>query len=161
MEYISLRNWGKNLDLHKGDIVFISSDVRKMLLYSIRNKDTKDLNEFIDGIIEEIGEEGTLIFPAYNWGFCKGEEFDYCKTVSCTGSLSSIALKRKDFKRTKHPIYSFAVYGKYQDYLCSLENKSSFGNDSPFAFFRKMKVRNLLIDVSLIFVYIYLSSFDG
>ena len=63
--------------------------------------------------------------------------FDYKKTPSNCGSLSNIALQRSDFKRTKHPIHSFAVFGKHKNYLCNLENKSSWGEDSPFKFLYK------------------------
>jgi len=90
-----------------------------------------------------------LIFPTYNWGFCSGKLFDYYITPSETGSLSNLALKRKDFRRTKHPIYSFAVWGKDQDFLCNMSNKSSFGADSPFGYFDNHGVKNLMIGVSL------------
>jgi aminoglycoside 3-N-acetyltransferase len=60
-----------------------------------------------------------------------------------------VALKRADFKRTQHPIYSFAVWGRYQNELCQMENKDSFGVDSPFDFFNKHNVKNYIIDVSL------------
>lgn len=96
-----------------------------------------------------MGDDGTVIFPTYNWGFCRGEEFDYNKTPCETGVLGQLALKRSGFQRTKHPIYSFAVYGYYREKLVSMNNSDSFGVDSPFAFFRKMNVNNYVIDVSL------------
>ena len=64
-----------------------------------------------------------------------------------TGSLGTVALKRNDFKRTKHPIYSFAVWGKDKDKLCNLENVSSFGADSPFAYLKENNALNIFIDV--------------
>ena len=99
------------------------------------------------GIIEIVGPTGTIILPTYNWGFCHGEVFDYRKTLGKTGGLGNIALKRKDFKRTKHPIYSFAVWGKDQEYLCKLQNKSSFEEESPFGYLRRNHAINILIDV--------------
>lgn len=62
--------------------------------------------------------------------------------------MSQVALERDDFKRTNHPIYSFAVWGKDQEYLCSLNNRSAFGEDSPFAFFRDNHVKNIIINVN-------------
>lgn len=147
--YIPLYDYAANMGINKGDIVFISSDSRIMLYDAMRNKSQINLNRFIDGLINVIGSEGTLIFPTYNWGFCKGEAFNYLKTRSETGSIGTMALSRSDFKRTKHPIYSMAVYGKYQSYLVKMSNTDSFGIDSPFNFLNEYNAINFIIDVSL------------
>lgn len=147
--YIELKDYAKYMDVQKGDIIFLSSDSRRMLCDAMRNQADSDLNLFLDGLIKKVGKEGTIILPTYNWEFCEGKGFDYNKTKSKTGILSVIALERKDFKRTKHPIYSFAVYGKYKEELCAMENIDSFGEDSPFAFLREHNVKNYVIDVTL------------
>ena len=61
-----------------------------------------------------------------------------------TGAINIVT--SKDFKRTKHPIHSFAVFGKHKNYLCNLENKSSWGEDSPFKFLYK-NAKNLFIGI--------------
>lgn len=154
-EYIELKNLAANLHLKKGDNVFVTSDVKQLLYNLYTNSDDTDLNILIDGIIDIIGEEGTLVFPAFNWSFCKGETFDIRKTPCKTGSLGTLALKREDFKRTKHPIYSFAVWGKAKEELCSMDNKSSFGYDSPFTYFKNHNFKNLFIDKDLEHSFVY------
>ena len=134
-------------DIKKGDVVFISSDVLKMLFLGIASNCPVDLNHFIGILIDKVGPTGTLLFPTYNWDFCKGKTFDYHNTPSKTGSLGTFALKHEGFRRTKHPIYSFAVWGKDQEYLCSLNNVHSFGIDSPFAFLKEKNALNILLDV--------------
>jgi len=136
----------ENIDLKKGDTVYIASDALSLIMHFKEIDISFEPNVFIDTIIDIVGVEGTILFPTYNWDFCKGKIFDYKKTISECGSLSNIALNRHDFKRTKHPIYSFAVYGKHQDYLCSLENKTSWGKDSPFHFLFKNS-KNLFIGI--------------
>lgn len=148
-EYIRLRDYAKCMGIAPGSIVFISSDAKKIMWDAMSNGAKVDLNEFIDGVVEAVGSEGTVIFPTYNWSFCGGTAFDYHKTPCKTGTLGAVALKRKDFRRTKHPIYSFAVYGKYQGELCAMENVDSFGLDSPFAFFKQHDAINYIIDVDL------------
>ncbi|MCX4305183.1 MAG: DUF4910 domain-containing protein [Acetatifactor sp.] len=149
MSFISLKDIPKQLGLKKGDKIFVSSAVKELIHISRENGDYSDLNVLIDAFIREVGEEGTVIFPAYNWDWCGGSAFDYFKTPSKVGALSQTALERKDFKRTKHPIYSFAVWGKDQDKLCSMENVSAFGEDSPFAYFKEYNVKNIIINVEL------------
>lgn len=148
-EYIPLKDYAKAANIKKGDIVFVSSRTVPMLFDAKRAKVKPNLNDFIDGMLEAIGEDGTLIFPTYNWDFCKGIEFDYKNSPCMTGALGTAALTRSEFKRTKHPIYSFAVAGACQDILCSMDNKSSFGKDSPFNFFKEKNVINLIFDVVL------------
>ena len=74
-------------------------------------------DEIINQIQSVIGKNGTLLINSFNWDFCKGIDFDPKNTPSKTGALSNIALKRKDFMRTKNPIYSFLVSGKDQKNL--------------------------------------------
>ncbi|MBO4903117.1 MAG: DUF4910 domain-containing protein [Lachnospiraceae bacterium] len=147
--YIPLRELASHLHLHKGDRIFVTSDVKQLLYDLITHEDETDLQILIDGIIREIGEEGTLVFPTFNWAFCRGEAYDHYKTPCKTGSLGKLALARDDFKRTKHPIYSFAVWGKGQEELCAMDNHSSFGIDSPFTYMLEHGFRNLFIDKDL------------
>ena len=154
-EYVKLKGLASKFGLNKGDRVYVTSDVKGLLYNCMHNDDDTDLNILIDGIIDIIGEEGTLVFPTFNWSFCGGTPYDIRKTPGKTGSLGKIAMGRDDFRRTKHPLYSFVVWGKDQDALCALENKSSFGNDSPFAFMVEHGYRNLFIDKELENSYVF------
>ena len=163
-EYIKLRDIPALFGLEKGDAVWIASDMKNLLYECISHDDDKDLNVFLDGIIDIIGPEGTILVPTFNWNFCQGKTFDYYKTPCKTGSLGKIALKRDDFKRTKHPIYSFAVWGKDKEELCARDYKSSFGIESPFTYCREKNAKNIFIDVecqhSFTFVH-YVEEMEG
>ncbi|MGN0902577.1 MAG: AAC(3) family N-acetyltransferase, partial [Succinivibrio sp.] len=156
-DFIPLKEYGQHLELKKGDFIFVSSDTRRMLLDALRHKSSADLNDLIDGLLEAVGSDGTVVFPCYNWDFCKGLRFDYKNTPCKTGTIGTVALSRSDFVRTKHPIYSFAVAGRYRNELLALENTSSFGNNSPFAFFHQHQAVNIMFDISLkgCFTYIH------
>ena len=146
-DYVSYTQIPQYWNLKDGDVVFISSDITNLFLSCKQSGEFFDANKFIDIIIDIIGPTGTLLFPTYNWDFCRGKVYDYNKATCKTGYLGSVALSRKDFKRTKHPIYSFAVTGNHKDYLCSLDNKSSFGYGSPFDYLYKIGAINIIIDV--------------
>ncbi|MBQ6128383.1 MAG: DUF4910 domain-containing protein [Lachnospiraceae bacterium] len=148
-DYIKLRDLASHLQINKGDRVYVTSDVKGLLYEAMHHDDETDLNILIDGMIDIIGSEGSLVFPTFNWSFCGGTPFDIRTTPAKTGSLCKIAMERSDFRRTKHPIYSFAVWGKDADDLCAMENKSSFGDDSPFAYMVEHGYRNLFIDKDL------------
>lgn len=146
-EYVKLKDLADFFGLQKGDKVMISSDVKTLIYECLSHDDDPDLNQFLDRIIEIIGQEGTIFVPTFNWDFCKGKTFDYKKTPCKTGSLGKVALKRDDFRRTKHPIYSFAVWGKDRDEICEKDYKSSFSIESPFEYCREHDAKNIFIDV--------------
>ena len=146
-DYINYKEIPSHLGLRRGGVIFVSSDITNLGLNCMDHGEKFSANAFIDAFLDTIGLEGTLIFPTYNWGFCQGLTFDYHRTKCETGALGITALKRSDFKRTRHPIYSFAVAGKYQKELCSYDNVSSFGKDSPFAFLERHNAQNVIIGV--------------
>lgn len=117
---------------------------------------TEDKKQFLDDIIDELKSAvclGTLLFPTFNWDYCKGIPFNIGRTKCRTGALGAAALKRSDFERTQHPIYSFAVWGRDKAYLCGLRNTTSFGWDSPFAVVDKMLAINVGAQHSLTFAH--------
>lgn len=142
-----IRNILKKINLKRGDIIFLVSDITKLIIHFRKRKINFDINIFLDVIIKTIGKTGTLALPTYNWDFCEGKDFNYNTTKSMTGSLGSVALGRKDFVRTIHPIYSFAITGGETKTILKLKHKSCFGEDSPFAFFYKKNAKYLSIGV--------------
>ncbi|MGK4199265.1 DUF4910 domain-containing protein [Fusobacterium sp. HC1336] len=138
----------EKMNIVEGENIFIASDIQKIGLKFYEMEQIFDLDIFINKIQEKITAKGTIVFPTYNWEFCRGIPFDYKKTKSKTGSLSQKALKRSDFIRTKHPIYSFAVWGKDSDKLFAMNNISSFDNTSPFAYFKEKNYKMIFLDVS-------------
>lgn len=66
--------------MHKGDILYIASDVTKIVKTAqndlgAKSKSDRDtfLNELIDMLQQLVGEEGTLLFPVFNWDFARGK----------------------------------------------------------------------------------------
>lgn len=147
MPEISCTELIESFELVVGDVVHISSDLLLLMWESSGTSDPITPDKLLDGIIKKIGPTGTLLLPTFNWGFCRGEVFDYKNTSSKTGSLSNVALKRNDFKRTRHPIYSFAVWGKDKEELCKMDNITSFGDDSPFAYLHRTNAKGIILDV--------------
>ena len=127
----------------------VSADISKLAFLTKKRGEEFDPNKLIDLLYEKIQPGGTLVIPTYTHLLESGDKFDLHKTRPLTGTLAIEALKREDYKRTAHPLHSFAVAGKYQEYLCNLTNKSSFGSDSPFAFFHNSNAKLLLIDLNL------------
>ena len=146
-DYVSYKDIPSLWKLKKGDVIYISSDITRLASVCHDNGELFDINIFIDKIIDAVGENGTVLFPTFNWDFCHQVPFNYKKTKSKSGLMGHVAMKRRDFKRTRHPLYSFAVAGKDQDLLYNMDNIQSFGPDSPFAYLERTKGYNIIIDV--------------
>lgn len=87
----------------------------------------------IDVLIELIGTQGTLLFPTFNFtSWTETHYFDVRHTPSEMGILTEMARNRSEFKRTKHPIYSFVVAGPLQDDFCSIDSEHCYGPGSVF-----------------------------
>lgn len=121
-------------DLKKGDSIWLSSELIKLVL-SLKKKQIKfDGNELINAFQNAVGEEGTILIPTFSFDFSNKKHYDILSTKGNTGALGNLALQRKDFKRTRHPMHSFVVWGKDKELLTSMDNKNSFGSDSPFGY---------------------------
>lgn len=140
---VSISEYLNLADIQKGDILDVASDVLSITLFFRKYGIKFSMDELLEELKKKVGSEGTLLIRCFNWDFCKGETFDYKRTKSQVGSLGNVALQREDFKRTQHPIYSWMVWGKDTEYLCSLENKKSFGKDTPWDYFEKNNAKLL------------------
>ncbi len=139
-DWLAEQNW-----IGKGDCVYVVSDMLELAKAYREQGIRLDLNNLIDGIQQIVGKEGTLLFPTFNWDFCKGVGFDSHSTPVRTGALSKTALARKDFDRTAHPLYSFAVWGMHREELLANTSVDSFGPGTIFESLYKWKGKILSI----------------
>ena len=154
---ISYADIPEALGVLPGEVLYIGSDIRRLVFSCLRNREDFDVTAFIKAFMDRLGIEGVMLLPTFNWGFCRGEGFDYVHTPGMTGSMGNYALTIPGFKRTRHPIYSFAVYGRDRDLLCGLDNKDAFGPSSPFQYLFDADARHLSLglDWPLTLTYIH------
>lgn len=87
----------------------------------------------IDVLLELVGSNGTLLFPTFNFtSWTENHYFDIFHSVSQMGILTEMARYDRQFKRTKHPIYSFVVAGSQQNEFCDIDSENCFGEGSVF-----------------------------
>lgn len=132
-------------DIKQGDVLDVASDLLSIALLCRKYHEKFDQAEILDYLKEKVGTGGTILIRTFNWDFCHGVPFDIKKTPSRVGSLGTYALSRVDFKRTRHPIYSWCVWGKDREYLCSLDQAKSFGEATPFDYFERVEAKMLVV----------------
>ena len=132
--------------LQTGDIIWLSSDITRTAFF-IRSmlKEKFDAGKLIAQFQEAVGETGTIMLPTFNYDFSNNGIYDYVNSKGITGALGNIALEQCGFKRTTHPLHSFAVWGKDADYLVGMNNSHSFGKDSPFGYCAEKNVTQVML----------------
>lgn len=133
-QYTPYREIVKELDIRKGDQLLLTSDILKLAIKARKTEKEFDVNAFLGSFTEALGPDGTLLIPSYNFDLESGDAYSILQTSPMTGSLAVSAMGRDDFMRTAHPLHSFLVWGRDATVLAVMDNISSFGPDSPFAY---------------------------
>ncbi|MBK1972355.1 AAC(3) family N-acetyltransferase [Campylobacter sp. TTU_617] len=142
-----LEDFFKKLNIKEKEYILFTGNLTR-LLYKLKGNARENLNSFLDIFLKQT-RKGGLAIQSFNWDFCKGLSYDILNSKSQTGALANIALKRVEFKRTKHPIYSFMVANNFQKDLIELDNKGAFDKNSPFDFMYKNKAKMIIVDLPL------------
>lgn len=145
----------RQLGIGRGDILYVSSDLKKLFYLLASEHDillSEERSRILHGMVrciqQMVGEEGTILFPVFSWSFCRGDGFDYRRTKGEVGAFSNWVMQnRKDFVRTRHPMYSFMVWGKDAGYLKTLDNQDAWGVSSPFQYLYENKAKQMMFNI--------------
>lgn len=139
------KNIIKKFDIQQGDSIWLSSELIKLILKFKANGLKFDGSDFLDELQDVLGEGGTILLPTFTFDFSNKGYYDIQRSKGVTGALGNIALQKEGFKRTKHPMHSFAVWGKDQGKLVDMRNRHSFGIDSPFGYCIEKRVKQIIL----------------
>lgn len=107
------------------------------------------VKKLISVILEYLGEDGTLVAPAFNFDFCKGETFNRQQTRSKNmGIISETIRTWKGSQRSPHPMQSVAAIGKFAVDICQRDTPSAFGIGGSFDRMLELDAKLLLFGVS-------------
>ena len=134
-----------NLEIKKGDYVFIHSSLKTLGKYKDNNY--LDLLQMIKNcIFELIGESGLIVVPTFNFEFAKGLDFDVQNSPSIRmGAFSEYIRKLPTAHRTSHPMHSVTLLGKNSDIISQYEGETEFSEGSAFDFLIKKKSKILFL----------------
>ncbi|EAJ5701915.1 aminoglycoside N3'-acetyltransferase [Campylobacter lari subsp. concheus] len=119
----------QNLDIKKGDILYIHSEIFNFGIPVINLHDLQ--KNIIDCFFEVVGNEGTMLMPTFTYSFCNNKVYDKLNSKTKIGVLNEFFRKLPGVKRTNDPLFSFAVKGA-KEKLFLKETNSCFGENSVF-----------------------------
>ncbi|MBC7330307.1 DUF4910 domain-containing protein [bacterium] len=116
------------LGLPKGAIVMVHSSLSRFG-YVEGGADT-----VIDALLESIGEEGTLVMPAFSFSWVGNPPFEKERTPSRVGAITEAFRKRKGVLRSSHPTHSICAFGPKAELIVSQHSpdKPVFSKEGTF-----------------------------
>ena len=136
----------KTLGVKSGDVLLVHSSLSSMGYVD------GGADAVIDALLEVLGNEGTLLFPAFSFSPCyRTSEFSHNDTPSCVGKISEVFRKRKGVIRSFHPTHSVSAIGKYALEMISGHEKDDtpVGVNSPLRKLPKYDGKILMLGCSL------------
>jgi aminoglycoside 3-N-acetyltransferase len=128
----------KSVGVCEGDVQMLHSSISRTLKGPNAKLANLTPSDVLKSFLDALGTDGTLIVPLFNFDFADGVPFDIRRTPSKMGALTECARLWDGAVRTGNPIYSFAVIGRHAALFHGLNNKSGYGDDSPFAVLRDL-----------------------
>lgn len=122
-----LKNDLERLGVERGDTLLVRAD-----LGSIGKLTTKKRTDYIQFLLDTVGNEGTIIGLSFTEGFFIKKD---TKTIfqdsskSYTGSFANLMLKHTDAIRSTHPTNSYIGIGKHATYILENHNEDSGAYD--------------------------------
>lgn len=131
----------KNVGIKKSDLVMMQSSPLSLGRFDGNNM----AQEIVAAILEYLGEDGTLVTPAFNFDFCQGIAYDRQNSPSRNMSVLSEAVRQlPDAERSIHPMQSVAAVGKLAEEICEKDTPSAFSIGGSFDFLLKQNAKLLL-----------------
>lgn len=144
----------RRLGIKKGDTICVHSQIFSL------GKPMLDKRDFLAMIIEllkyVVGEDGTLLMPAFSYSFCKDEVFHVNETPSDVGILTEAFRQCPDTKRTRHPIFSFSVWGRRTQEFVNIPI-TSFTDESVYGIMKEGNDKLVFLGAPLGFTFYYLA----
>ncbi len=147
-----MRETLKELGLKKGDSVLVHTDLRVLKPPKFVKSKEEILQYTFDEIMATIGEEGTLLVPAYFYEYAReGLPFDVnsSKVSSSLGLFSQFVTNLEKAERSCNPLQSVSAIGKNSKKLVGDLSLSGFGVTSPWHKLREMGGKILFLGAPL------------
>jgi aminoglycoside 3-N-acetyltransferase len=108
------------------------------------------LEMVLSALKEAVGLDGTLVVPAFNFAFARGEDYDpYATPSQGMGAFAEYMRVQEKVLRTKHPLQSVAVWGEHAVEFSGLDTCSAFDDGSAFDRMLQLDFKLLLLGADI------------
>ena len=121
----------KKNGIKHGDNIFLHVDALVTAFLDGKSLEKKT-NTLINGIIDSIGPNGTLVLPTFTYSSTKNQPYDPATTPSEVGIVTEHFRKFKNVLRSFNPIFSVASIGKLSKNFQKSSTSDCFGEGTCF-----------------------------
>ena len=136
------------LGVGKGSVVMIHSSFDQLNVEF-------DVVRTLDILLETVGEEGTVLFPAWHFSYRaedylrKNLVFDVKRSPSVMGLLSEAARRHPDAYRSQHPLNSIVAIGKDAEMLVNEHTYSRYPCDEKSPYYKMLRFNSIIIGIGV------------
>jgi aminoglycoside 3-N-acetyltransferase len=132
------------LGIGPGDNLLVHSAVQYL------GRPAGGIGMYLQALRAVTGPGGTLVVPAFNFAFARGERYDPQSTPSdAMGVFSEYVRQQPDARRTQHPLSSLALLGPLAADLASLDTTGAYDPGSAFERLVELDFKLLLLGASI------------
>jgi len=147
----------KKLGITKGDCLFVHSALKSLGILAPTGEQNT-LEALLGVLLDEVGEEGTIVVPSFNFEFCHGATFDIDNTPGIAmGAFSEFVRTHKDSFRAKHPFHSVSAIGKDAKTIAEAESFSEFCEGSFFDKILKLEAKILFLGIDFVETFVHIA----
>ncbi len=132
-----LLNVLKKFKIKKGSNIYVGVEIimlAKLLKY--KSKNLYKLADFIlKFLVDIVGKNGNVVIPVFNLDCVPKNKFDRKNSQGQSGMLGNLLLKKYYKFRTRHPMYSFLVFGSKSREYMKVNNQNATGKNSLWKHF--------------------------
>lgn len=118
--------------ISKGSNIYLGVDILTLAKFlNFESKNLEYLSEiFLKLILKKVGSSGSIVVPVFNFDCVSQNKFDQKNSPGQSGMFGNLLLKKYYKFRTKHPMYSFLVFGKKSKSYLKKNNIGATDKDS-------------------------------
>jgi aminoglycoside 3-N-acetyltransferase len=127
-----LLNILNKFNIKEASNIYVGVDI--IMIAKILNCKSNNLSKLADSILQlllnVVGKSGTVVIPVFNLDCVPEKKFDRKNSPGQSGMFGNLLLKKYYKFRTRHPMYSFLVFGKKSEKYMRINNQNATGNNS-------------------------------
>lgn len=147
----------KTLGVAKGDCLFIHASLKSLGKFTPQ-KEGDALGALLAVFLDAVGEDGTVVVPTFNFGFCKGQPFDRQNTPGDgMGAFSEFVRRNPSALRSRHPFQCVAAIGKLAAEIANARGRSAFSSDSAFDLMLHRRCKILFFGINFVETFVHVA----
>jgi aminoglycoside 3-N-acetyltransferase len=147
----------KTLGVAKGDCLFIHAALKSLGKFTPQ-REGDAFGALLAVLLDAVGQDGTVVVPTFNFGFCQGQPFDRQNTPGeGMGAFSEFIRRHPSALRSRHPFQCVAAIGRLAAEIADARGRSAFAPGGAFDLMLHRKCKILFFGVYFVETFVHVA----